>query len=431
MEGLNIQSESIPNKPGLQPRWGGMRAAIAPSNPMKLTTLTMTGLVMLGGMAPVLAHETGKKTKASAAKKCPVKAECKAQAASSSDAQEVEIREIRSENGVLKVRTRGKASTTDKKAAAAKCDCEKAGAKNGRARLELKVAPKHAQFEKLRGELKGAFSEKGVDREKLEKALKRIHGSGDLGHAKVHGFVVGPDGVKHELKLGDGVELKKKLRKKLEEGGGAERELKGAAREGIQGLLGEVLGNPETLKRLGEAAGRPEIGGLLGEALKDPALQGLLQRGLGESKAPDFLQRGLNNPEAMKMLEQGLNSPELRKMMEEAMKSEQAQEMMKRFLGGGLELEEPKGKTEDKPKAERKGKAKGEPKVKGDLRPAERSAAPAKESKEEKKRRRAQAKEGKKKGDAVPSEDAEIRALKKELKEQRALLQEILEQLQK
>lgn len=292
----------------------------------------MTGLVMLGGMLPALAHEAGKKLKVE-----------------EKDAQEVEIREIRSENGVLKVRTVGKASTTEKKAACAKCaKCESAGGKKGAAKLELKLAPRHAQFKKLRGELEGAFSEKGVDREKLEKALKQLGGSGDT-----------------------------------------DLEPKADPREALQGLLGEVLGNPETLKRLGEAAGRPEISGLLGEALKEPGLQGLLQ--------------------------QGLNSPELQKMAEDAMKSGEVQEMMKRFLGGGADFQPEKSKA----KPEEKAKAKRE-----------------KKSREPSKRRRAREKgENKAKAGAEVKEadprDMEIKALKRELKEQRALLQEILEKLQK
>jgi len=309
--------------------------------------LTMTGLALLGGLVPVLAEEGGK--------------------------QKVEI-----PNPEPLVKAQGRAFFVGPDGVAREFkfgEEKKLENRYGGVRMELKVAPNQAGVEKLMNELKAAYEEDGLDRKFLKKALAGLRNFDQLADAKLHGFVVGPDGVRREVVLGNAAGMKpEKLEERVKEGGAA-LELGIEPGPDLVDFIGEVLGDDATPKRPGQGAGDPGVADLLGQAMKDPALKGLLQK-------------GLSDPAAMKLMEQ-------------ALKDGAARELMRQLLGGQAKPEPPKPA---KPKAQE---------------PAKPGAGKSKKEGQPKSAARARAK-------ADEDRDAEVRELKREFKEQRAMLEKIL-----
>lgn len=309
----------------------------------------------------------------------------------------------------------------------------------GGAKVELKVAPKNKAIEQFKKELEATFEEKGLDKKLLEQALKALENPEKLGHFQLRGLMLGPDGQPHEFHLGDEKEKPEKMDQRMKKEGGAGAELKVEPGEGLTDLLGKALSNPETLKSLGEAAGNPNLGNLLGDALKDPAIQGLLQQGLNNPEARKRMQEGLGDPNLLKMAEGFLKDENMQKLAEGFLKDENMQKMMKQFMqGGGPEgfgrgfpggapdlkklLEEPDKAdpaTKEKTKRSKNKNKAGDstPKAKND------------ETREERKERRRQRTKEKRER-SLSADQQEIEALRKELTEQRALLEKLLKELE-
>lgn len=305
----------------------------------------------------------------------------------------------------------------------------------GGADLQFKVVPKNKAIDEFRKELERTFEENGLDKKLLEQALKGIENPGKLGHFQLRGLMLGPNGEKHEFHFGDDAEKPKKMDRRLKKEGGAGAALKVEPGPGLNDLLGNLLKDPKVLQGLGEAAGRPELGNLLGDALKDPALQGLLQQGLNNPEAHKRMQEGLNNPDLLKMAEGFLKDENMQKLAEGFLKDENMQKMMKQFMqGGGAEgLGKSFRPGQMNPDLEKFFQQPDEADPKPSKEKTQKDSTPKakKESKEERKQRRRQRTKEKREGKDRSAEQKEIEALRKELEEQRALLDKLIKELEK
>lgn len=242
--------------------------------------------------------------------------------------------------------------------------------KDGGMELDLGFAPDQAAIEDYVRELGDLYAQLGPDPALIDKALAGLDDLDRFGAARIRGFVIDEDGSRHDFAFGNAADdAAKKFSKKMQDGG-VMLKLRMAPGESAMALLRQVAGSPATPPPPAAGSSEPAAPELLEQALTDPETRSLLNEGLKDPAVQGLLKRGLEDPETMKLAE-------------DALASEAARGLLGRFLG----VPATPAKEADAPAPE--------------------PAQPA----------------------ADDPRDAEIRDLKRELREQRLMLERLLERL--
>ncbi|MFP6858135.1 MAG: hypothetical protein VCA73_12730 [Roseibacillus sp.] len=250
---------------------------------------------------------------------------------------------------------------------------------DGGVHLELKLAPDMAALEKFKARIEKHLKTAGLDAALLELALSGLKNIDDFGDVQIRGLAVGPDGKAQKLEFGDDLEAKaRKFDRKMQDGGGVQLELGLKPNASLMQLLNKILQSPAALDLLEQGRQNPEALNLLEQAAKDPKLM-------------DLLAKGAQDPQLMKLLQEGLEDADLSALLAQQLNNGNAEKW----------LELLRSPSEIQPKSE---------------------AAPPEEDESKARRSDSQEKD-------QPGRDAEILELRRELAEQRALLNKILGKL--
>lgn len=255
--------------------------------------------------------------------------------------------------------------------------------KDGGAHFELKLAPDADAIENRLDGIEQSLKDSGLSRETIGTVLEALKDRDALGDVQVRGLFVGPDGERHEARWADEPGAKAgEIDRKMQDGG-VQFELSATPNEALEQQLGLLAHAPETLRLLRQTLANPEAVELLHLVVSNPELMKFFENAAQDPAMLQGLQRVLDEPLVSGLLGQGLNSGG-------------AAGLLRLFGGSSAE-------PDKKPDAD---------------------AAPTPPAAEDKK------------ADATPParrprprRDREIDALRQELAEQRALLERLLERL--